>query len=68
MIAAAVFVIWVAVSVVGGMPEAAVFPTKEVCTEAVERVTAAMVADGMGDGDMISECVEVTVKEPGIKA
>jgi hypothetical protein len=54
--------IWVAVAFVLGAYNAAAFTDKAECLAAVARVQAAMVEDGVGDGDALSRCVEVEVK------
>ena len=66
--AAAVLVVYVAAAMVGGIPQAGVFPDLASCKQAVARLEAQMVADGGGDGDMISGCYKVEVREPAVKS
>ena len=56
--------VWIAVLLVGGTPQAGVFPSKDACLHVVAQVEAIMVKDGPDDGDMLSGCYEVTLREP----
>ena len=57
-------VFWVAVILAGGPPQVGVFPDRATCMQAVAAVEAQLAADGANDGDAVSGCVEVTLREP----
>ena len=59
--------VWVAAAVAYGEPQAGVFKSEAECRTAVATLEAAMDKDGAGDGDMISGCAELKLREPGTK-
>lgn len=67
MIAGIVVVtIWVAAAFIEGQHGAASFTTQAECREAAAKLEAIMYADGAGDGDLISGCYAVTLREPAV--